>query len=147
MVTDQRPLVECKNASCHHTIWLPRSSQLDRFPGQIEFADNQYSEIYVCPSCAHVFDYRPLNVRWYPRQIADRDHTGGWYATLLEFDCATENCGVRVVIRKPTDAPQTSDQLVKESEGWVLAEVHCPAGHPITTLPLHRWGGMFVRDL
>lgn len=145
MPTDQIPYLQCKNAECRRPIWLPRSSQLHRFPDRFE-SNNQYFEIYLCPSCAHAYDYRRLNVLWSPRQIADRNRPMGLYAALLEFDCGTENCGTRILIRKPTAAAVGSDELVKESGKWVLTDVHCLKGHEVKALPIHHWGTMFASD-
>ena len=143
---DQLPYLECKNKSgdSHHTIWLPRSSQLRRFPDRPEMSSNTYFEICACPICGHVYEYKSVDVHWRPLQTAGRDHTKELHVAALEFDCGVENCGTRVVIQKPTAEVLTSDQIVKESDAWVLERVRCGKGHPVQGLPSNRRGRMIL---
>lgn len=136
MPTDQIPYLECKGAHCGHTIWLPRSSQLDRFPNHLD-SDNQYSEIYACPACGHACDYRPLNVLWMSRfQTAVPANLWGLSADAISFRCEQSNCGVLVLLRKTTDeAHPNASRLLKEAESWTLADVHCKNGHPVRRIP------------
>lgn len=143
MVTNQHSYLECKNEGCHRTIWLPHSSQLDKSPDHLD-SDNQYFEIYVCPVCAHVYDYRRLNVRWMPLRSEDLSRVLGLTLVLLEFECDKERPGTRVVIRKPTTDSRDAEKIVRESASWVLVDVHCRNGHPITSLPQKRYGNVYA---
>jgi hypothetical protein len=133
MRTNQKPYLECKGVRCGHTIWLPRSTQLDKSPNHLD-SDNQYSEIYVCPACAHVFDYRPLNVRWKQPQTADLDRLLELSADAISFRCEQGNCKALVLLRKTTDGPLDAAKLLTESESWVL-KGHCANGHPLNRIP------------
>lgn len=143
MATNQHPYLECKNGGCHRTIWLPHSSQLDKSPDRLD-SDNQYSEIYVCPVCVHVYDYRRLSVQWRPLRTEDQGKLSGLYAALLEFDCDKERPGTRVVIQKPTTEHRDVDTIVQASASWVLVDVHCRNGHQITALPPKRYGNVWA---
>jgi predicted RNA-binding Zn-ribbon protein involved in translation (DUF1610 family) len=95
------PYLECRNVDCDHTIWLPRSSRLGKSPHQQD-SDSRSFETYVCPQCAHVYDYRDLSVLWNPDPSQAPDNLGELFAVGLVFDCETENCGTRTIIRKTT---------------------------------------------
>lgn len=140
MATSQRRYLVCKNVSCHHAIWLPYSSQLGKSPDHLDF-DSRYFEMFVCPGCAHVYDYRSRNVRRRLPQSQDRDQLLGLCAVSLAFRCGEQNCGSLVVIHKPSRENQDDSTVVSESSLWALGDVHCPKGHRIRSLPpeSERW--------
>lgn len=137
---DQPRYLTCKNGDCAHTIWLPRISQLGKSPGLPESANNSYSENYVCPACNRAYPYRSLNVAWSSREAAGLRQKEEPYAAVLEFECDEGNCGARVAILKPGQAPLTSEAIIQESDSWVLEAIHCDRGHPIQGLPSNRRG-------
>jgi hypothetical protein len=145
MATQQCSYVQCKNENCGKPILLPSPNQLDKFPDQLD-SDNQYSEIYVCPACGHVYEYRRLNVRWaFPRTLGLTEPIPNNRAVLLEFDCGKETPSTRILIRKSVlEVPQAAT-LVAESDSWVLHDIHCPQGHLVTKLPSkdHRYVNWF----
>src|SRR5271167_160703 len=118
-----------------HTIWLPPSSQLGRYPDQPEMSDNAYSEIYVCPACGLVSEYRSPVVQWRPLQMKDRGPITGLYAAVLTFRCGADKCGSQVLIRKPTTDSRATETLVEEAKAWTLDSIRCPEGHPVTQVP------------
>jgi hypothetical protein len=126
--------LQCKNAGCCHTILLPRSSQLDKFPDR-QGSHSRYAEIYVCPDCVHVYDYTPQDVQKRPLRTESPMNLWALNAVGLTFECETEDCGIRTTIRKSTREPRECNTLVEKSLSWVLADVHCGNGHPITSIP------------
>jgi hypothetical protein len=145
MEVDGYPYLTCKNATCRHPMWLPRSSQLKNSPHPSD-SDNRYFENYVCPACVHVYDYRPLDVRWRQPRIRDQGHIAVLYAALLEFVCTEENCGTRTVIHKPMIEPLNAADFVRESSQWMMGDVRCLKGHRIWALPpeSHRFANTYV---
>lgn len=134
MEVDGHPYLTCKNAVCRHTMWLPRSSQLKNSLHLLN-SDNRYFENYVCPACAHVYDYRSSDVRGRQPRTRDQGHIAALYAALLEFVCTEENCGTRIVIHKPMIEPLNAAEFVGESSRWVLGDVRCVKEHKIHALP------------
>jgi hypothetical protein len=148
MVSQQRSYLVCKNEDCCHTIWLPQPTQLDKFPDQLD-SDNQYFEIFVCPACGHVYEYRILNTLWmFPRTEALAQLLN-LRVVLLEFYCGRENPSTRVIIRKPSLEALDAAKLVAESNSWVLHDIHCPVGHLITELPPShkRYANVLVSEI
>jgi hypothetical protein len=134
MPTNQIPYLVCKNVRCGHTIWLPRSSQLDKFPDRLD-SDNQFAEIYVCPTCVHAYDYRVLNVHWTPPRHDTPTNLWALSADAVVVECDKGNCRPPALLRKTTMEPLDAGKLLKEAESWVLAEVHCSNGHPLNRIP------------
>jgi hypothetical protein len=134
MATNQRRYLPCKNVSCRQPIWLPYSSQLGIFPDRLD-SDNQYAEMFLCPACAHVYDYRSLSVLWKLPQTEDRGRLLGLYAVSLAFRCGIENCGSLTLIHKPTNALRDDPQFLKETSTWALGEVRCKNRHLLEALP------------
>ena len=132
---DHTLLDDSKHDDRDHTIWLPRSSQLERPLGQPGKRDNQFCEIYVCPGCGLVFEYRSLNVHYRRVQLPDPNAIVGRYAAVLKFQCSEGNCESPLLIRKSTMDPQTTSTLVEESKSWILGLVRCPKGHPVAGIP------------
>ncbi len=134
MTTQQRSYMQCKNEGCGQPILLPSPNQLDKSPDQLD-SDNQYFEIYVCPACGHVYEYRRLNVRWAFPKTLGLDPPPNIYAAVLEFECGKETPYTRIVIRKPVLTTSDANKLVAESEAWILHDIHCPRGHLVEKLP------------
>ncbi len=130
MRTNRHPYVECKNERCRRAIWLPRSSSLDKSLDRPD-SDQPYFELYVCPVCVHAYGYRALNVHWQVPQADILSQVLGLSSVLLEFHCDQENPGILVIIEKPTTELRDVENIVKDSESWVLADVHCRNGHQI----------------
>ena len=134
----QFPYLWCNHDDSSHTIWLPHSSLLGRFPDRPERANNTYFEIYACPTCGLVCEYRSLNVLWRPRQNADPNSKPEPYVAVIEFQCGAENCDTLVTIHKPSRELLTVKAILEESAGWLLSGVHCNKGHVILGLPANR---------
>jgi hypothetical protein len=132
MATNQRRYVEHKHGNTNHTIWLPPSSRLGRYPDQPEMGDNTYSENYVCPACGLVSAYRSRVVQWRPLGVGNPGPPAGLYAAVLVSRCDEENCEIHVLIRKSTVDTKATDTLVQEAESWTLVDVRCPRGHLVT---------------
>lgn len=132
---DHTLLDDSKHDDKDHAIWLPRSSQLERPLGQPRKRSNQFCEIYVCPACGLVFEYRSLNVHYRRVQMPTPNATLGRYAAVLKFQCGEGNCESPVLIRKSTTDTQATNTLVEESQSWILGFVRCPEGHPVTRIP------------
>jgi len=135
MPTDQIPYLECKNERCRHTIWLPRSSQLDKSPDQPGSRTQLVEEAYVCPTCGHVYGYTRLNVHWTPLRIGVPANLGALSAVAVIVVCEQGNCGVPVLLRKTTWEHLDRDKLLKQAESWVLAGVQCDSGHRVNRIP------------
>lgn len=135
MRTGQIPYLECKGEGCHRTIWLPRSSQLGRFPNRQNSDIDLVEEIYVCPGGVHVCGYKESNVRWSQPPHDIPDNLWELSADAIAFRCEHESSGVLVLVRKTTDAAQPdASRLWKESESWVL-EARCVCGRPLRRIP------------
>ena len=135
MMSNQRRYLAHKHGDTSHTIWLPLSSRLGIYQDQPEMSSNAYSEIYVCPACGLVSQYRSLFVQRHPVQTADQDPITGLYAAVLTFRCGVDNCGSPVLIRKPTTDTRATNTLVEEASSWTLVSIRCPEGHPVTRIP------------
>src|ERR1700730_17008965 len=121
MVSENFPYLNHKHpAEVHndadkdHTIWLPHSSQLDRPPDQPGKPGNQYSEIYLCPACDLVSEYRQLNVHYGRVQTPGLNPRTGRYAAVLKFQCGACTPESHVLIRKSTTDTQATNTLVQE---------------------------------
>jgi len=134
MTTDQFPYLEHKSEGGSHTIWLPHSSQLGKYPDRLD-SNNQYSEIYKCPACALVSSYRSPLVQWSRFRSEYPNNSEELYAAVLEFQCETENCEAQVRIRVPMQGKLDRTKLLDDSASWTLVAVRCPKGHPVTSIP------------
>jgi len=148
MADTQYPYLPCKNERCPQPIWLPHTSRLNKAPHLPAMPTDSYSEIFVCPLCVHVYGYRPLNVRFGQPPIEVQSRIAGLYEILLEFRCDKNNCGVRVLIHRPTMEHLDPAVVVTESESWILADVHCENEHRIDALPpkQHRYASEYYTD-
>jgi hypothetical protein len=136
MVSNQFPYLDCKYGGTTHTIWLPCSSRLERAPYQPGKPINQYSEIYVCPACGHVYEYRARNVLYRQPGRQEPSNLSEMYAAVLTFRCGVDNCESPVLIRKSTKDTGAANALVEEAKSWKLVSIRCPEGHAVTQIPL-----------
>lgn len=134
----------CKNSACSKPIPLLRSTRLVKNP--LDQVTSGYFESFVCPDCNHAYDYTTSDVGS-QLQSAQATLPERKIAGLINLDCETADCGMRVIIQKPIRADIKPNELVEDSNGWVLAGVHCKKGHLITKLPQHRWAAAWPSDV
>jgi hypothetical protein len=142
------PYLECKSEGCHHSMPLPQSSQLGKYPNLPGFPKGEIFEIFVNPECGHVCDYTELDVRWRPDPHVAPDRPERPISFLVEWNCDVENCDTRTIIQRPTRGTIKPGALMKEArEKWNFCLVHCPKGHLISHFPEHASaGGIWVSD-
>jgi hypothetical protein len=148
MAVIRHPYLECKNGGCRRPIWLPHTSRLDKAPHQPLTPTDSYFESYVCPVCVHVYDYSPQDILYDQLHSEAQARIVGLHASILEFRCGVNNCGLRTLIHRPTMERLEPAKLVRESGAWVLAGVHCQNGHQIETLPPepNRYANIYATD-
>jgi hypothetical protein len=146
MERDLIRFVVCRNEECNQPMLLPDSSLLEiSLHPPLSHSDDYY-EIFACPQCGHVFDYKVPFVHLRPCQPQDQDYLKRLISELLNFDCAEKTCGIRVIIQRPNRAGRSAKEIVAESKTWVLREVHCKNGHLSSEIPSHRWAGVRPSD-
>lgn len=143
--------LECRNDQCGDLIWLHPLSPLPRFELVPQMPVLEPVEIFACPHCGRVSEYRPSAVLELDSVIADPYARNELALRLLEFDCATEHCGSRVTIQNsiPFHLRDDTERFLQNAKSWTFGEVHCAKGHAVfqlpaderclTSLPGERW--------
>jgi hypothetical protein len=145
--------LRCSNSECRDLIWLHPSNPLPlpRFQIVPQVPALEPVEIFACPHCGYVSEYRRSAVRELDSVIPDPYGRDDLALRLLEFDCAQEHCGSRVTIQNPVafHLRDDAERFLRNAKSWTLGEVHCGKGHQIrelppeerclTSLPSQRW--------
>ncbi len=127
--------IVCQNCPASTPLPIPIPQRISQRPELWTMFGEQI--IFVCPQCAHGFQY---NLRDFPSYIYEGpdpfDGPNGLSLACIELECADSNCEARARLHTVLSAT-TTDELRKWILTWQLEAIACPLGHPVH--PPRQW--------